>query len=287
MEYLGYWLATVIASFIGEIANDLRIFKDAASAGYKINLNQTPEGKNQIFSNNTTRTTNFTFFKMLLPLINIIEVYRSILTYNNNKEMVIEQLYAQDTLEVMDSYEQSEWLKKPTALNALIVPIKYKRKLEQASTIKTIGGEKNWEMTFEVGDEFLNKANKDDITIFKARGAAYGMSEEERKKEILKILGKLFFARDFKSFTILLFILEGTGKTFVIDISEKSDKEEQSKEDNSTRSKIAVLKKQREELLNEFFTDEEKELNEQQVRGRQKTLNLRKIGNHYGTRKKR
>ena len=284
MEYLGYWLATVIASFIGEIANDLRVFKDAASAGYKINLNQTTEGKNQIFSS----YTNFMFFKMLLPLINIIEVYKNIIVYNNNKEMLIEQLYAQDKLEVMSTNERAEWLKKPTALNAIIVPIRYKRRLEQATTIKMVSDEKSWEMTFELGDELLNKANKDDITIFEARGAAYGMSDDERRKEILNILASLSFSGDSKNFMMLLLILKGGSNTFVVNLGKEEQQEEDNERDNSTRGKIDELKTIQDELMNESSLEEqEKESDEQQISGWQKTLNSKKIGSHYGTRKKR
>lgn len=43
MEFLALWLGTCVASFGMEITNELRMFKDAADAGYKIDVKRLSE----------------------------------------------------------------------------------------------------------------------------------------------------------------------------------------------------------------------------------------------------
>lgn len=47
MEFLIIWIGTIIISFGMEIATDLRLFKDVADAGYKINLEKLSELQKQ------------------------------------------------------------------------------------------------------------------------------------------------------------------------------------------------------------------------------------------------
>ncbi len=48
MEFLVLWLGTSIASFCIEVANELRMLKDVADEGYKVDSNRLSELSNQI-----------------------------------------------------------------------------------------------------------------------------------------------------------------------------------------------------------------------------------------------
>lgn len=64
---LTVWITTIIGSFGIEILNDLRMFKDVADAGYKINLRRILKLREQINPN----VKNITFLSTLTPIVNI------------------------------------------------------------------------------------------------------------------------------------------------------------------------------------------------------------------------
>ena len=48
MEIIILWIGTIIASFGMEMANELRMFKDAADSGYRIDINRMSELSKQV-----------------------------------------------------------------------------------------------------------------------------------------------------------------------------------------------------------------------------------------------
>lgn len=56
MEFLFLWLGTSIASFSMEIINELRLFKDVADAGYKIEVKRLSELGKQLNPNASNAT---------------------------------------------------------------------------------------------------------------------------------------------------------------------------------------------------------------------------------------
>lgn len=120
MELLGIWLGTFITSFGMDALNGLRIFKDAADAGYKIDIDRISEITESLDPN----ASKIKFLKLLLPIFNIMHVSQEILEYNNLRFMVLDMLYALNALEEMTDEEQTEYLKKPTVLNAIFVQFK-------------------------------------------------------------------------------------------------------------------------------------------------------------------
>lgn len=132
MEFLALWLGTSIASFGMEIANELRMFKDVADAGYKVDVKKLSELGKQL-NPNATKTT---LLSMLIPILNITQVFQRILQYNNARPTILDQLSVIDALEEMSEIEKTEYLKNPTGLNALIVPLKTEIRLSKATSIK-------------------------------------------------------------------------------------------------------------------------------------------------------
>jgi hypothetical protein len=94
--------------------------------------------------------------------------------------MILDQLSAIDDLEEMSDIEKTEYLKNPTGLNALIVPLKLEIRLSKATSIKINDGNEHSEIFYEMGDSF------DDITILKVSGSASRLTVEEQKKKVVE-----------------------------------------------------------------------------------------------------
>lgn len=176
MNFLVLWLGTSIAIFIMEIANELRMFKDVADFGYKIDVNRLSELGKQLNPN----ANKITLLSMLIPVLNVIQVFQRTIQYNNIRTMILDQLRVIDALEEMSEMEKSEYLKNPTRLNAFIVPLKSEIRLSTASSIKI----ENSEIYFKMGKSF------EDITILKVIGSANRLSIEEQKKKVTETLYK-------------------------------------------------------------------------------------------------
>lgn len=176
MEFLVLWLGTSIASFGMEIANELRMFKDAADAGYKVDVKRLSELGKQLNPN----ATKATFLSMLIPIFNVMQVFQRTIQYNNVRPMILDQLRVIDVLEEMSEIEKTEYLKNPTGLNALIVPLKTEIRLSKATSIKINDGSDHGEIYYEMGESL------DDITILKVSGSASRLTIEEQKKKVVE-----------------------------------------------------------------------------------------------------
>ncbi len=176
MEFLVLWLGTSIASFGMKIANELRMFKDAADAGYKVDVERLSKLGKQLNPN----ATKATLLSMLIPVFNVMQVFQRTIQYNNVRPMILDQLSAIDDLEEMSDIEKTEYLKNPTGLNALIVPLKLEIRLSKATSIKINDGNEHSEIFYEMGDSF------DDITILKVSGSASRLTVEEQKKKVVE-----------------------------------------------------------------------------------------------------
>lgn len=115
-EFLIFWIASIITSFSMEISNELRMFKDAADAGYKIDIKRLSELGEQLNPN----TSKNTLLSMLVPISNIMQIYQRTIQYNNARSMILTQLGVMDVLEEMTEKEKEEYQQKPTDLNAIL-----------------------------------------------------------------------------------------------------------------------------------------------------------------------
>ena len=120
MEFLIIWLSTVAVSFGMEIANELRMFKDVADAGYRVDVNRLSELGKQLNPN----SVNITLLSLLMPVVNIMYVFQRAIQYNNVRPMILDQLNVIDVLKEMTELEKIEYLEKPTGLNAAFVTFK-------------------------------------------------------------------------------------------------------------------------------------------------------------------
>lgn len=182
MNYLTFWIATIIGSFGAEIVNELRMFKDIADVGYKVDLKKMSEFLDRLMPD----TNKSYLLSFLIPLYNIMDVCKNIITYNNIRPMLLDQLNAMGVLEEMSVYEKNEYAKNPTALNAFIIPLKTEKKL--ANAIKVTTTDDNVKNIY-----YIDYNKKKGFTLLKVDGPDSMLpfeEQEKRAKEKMYNLGK-------------------------------------------------------------------------------------------------
>ena len=181
MELLLLWLSTSITSICMEIVNELRMFKDVADAGYKIDIKRLSDLSKQLNPN----APKATLLSTLIPIFNIIQVFQRTIQYNNLRPTILDQLNAIDVLEEMLEIEKEEYSINPTGLNALIIPIKTEIRILNAAKL-TINDENE-------KSEFIYESNGSlkDITILKVSGDAAKLTVEEQKEKIANCFRKM------------------------------------------------------------------------------------------------
>lgn len=178
MKIVVLWISTVAASFCIELTNELRMFKDVADAGYKINIDRLSDLSKKL----NPDASKITLLSMLIPIFNIIQVFERITKYNNIRPMLLDQLSVIDALEEMSEIEKQEYLKKPTGLNAILVPFKLEARIAKSDSVKIENDNEKSEIFYEIGDSL------DDITILKVAGDAYRLTEAEQKKKVIEAI---------------------------------------------------------------------------------------------------
>lgn len=181
MEFLVLWLGTTAASFAMELANEFKIFKDAADAGYKIDIKRLSEFQKQL----SPDATKITFLSMLIPLYNVMSVFQRVIQYENARPMILDQLSVTGVLEEMSDYEKKEYSKRPTGLNALIVPLKAESKLSKATKV-TINGVFGESVVYCEIDKTSH-----DINILSVSGPVSRLTVEEQKEKVIETMIKI------------------------------------------------------------------------------------------------
>lgn len=175
MEFLLLCLATSVLSLGMEMANELRVFKDAADNGYKINWEKLTELGQQV-------NLKELIVSLLVPFFNMFKVLQNTVDFNNQRAMMLTQFKVMGLLEEMNEIEKNEYLKKPTALNALLVPIKIYRRAMKAEFVQ-----------YEDGEIYYERSNNfDEITILRVTGTATNLSADEQKKIVLNLWQETF-----------------------------------------------------------------------------------------------
>jgi len=175
MELLVLWLGTSITSFFMEMANELRMFKDAADAGYKIDIRRLSDLSKQLNPN----ASKATLLSILIPIFNIMQVFQRTVQYNNVRPMILDQLNVMDALKEMSEMEKQEYQKKPTGLNALLIQLRAEIRISRAASIKIETDTEKSEIFYEMDDSF------DNIVILKVTGDASRLTVDEQKKKVI------------------------------------------------------------------------------------------------------
>ena len=114
MEFLVFWLGTVVFSVSMRVAQSLSLNKDLADAGFKFNKELEYQYTDDI-------QYDFSSLKMLIPLYNIFNELNGMMWYANHRFTIVDQLRMQDKVVEMTTFEKEKYQKNPNYLNAFLV----------------------------------------------------------------------------------------------------------------------------------------------------------------------
>ena len=225
IEVLSVWVGSIILSFAMNISNVLKIVKDLADSGYKINNNKLSRLNKEM----EPEYVKYRSMMLFLPIVNVMTVALDRIKYIKSSDLYFNKLDVLGSIEEMSDYEKIAYAENPTGLNAILLQIKMETKLQNALKVK-------------LADKSVIYFDKEDdeIVIYKAEGPFSQLSGIEQKQRITEIYNK--FAEE-----IYLNYEEIEGLMNSL-INEKKHIKEK-KLNNGIEVKITNLKQLKEDLL--------------------------------------
>lgn len=242
MKIVVLWISTVAASFCIELTNELRMFKDVADAGYKINIDRLSDLSKKL----NPDASKITLLSMLIPIFNIIQVFERITKYNNTRPMLLDQLSIIDALEEMSEIEKQEYQKRPTGLNAILVPFKLEARIAKSDSVKIENDNKKSEIFYEIGDSL------DDITILKVAGDASRLTEDEQKKKVIEVI-KSSLSEETEEYDDVENSTNTIKYSDDLDLKDNSDNKEEKNVTSKRESSLSRQKQALEDLKNKLI----------------------------------
>ena len=242
MKIVVLWISTVAASFCIELTNELRMFKDVADAGYKINIDRLSDLSKKL----NPDASKITLLSMLIPIFNIIQVFERITKYNNIRPMLFDQLSIIDALEEMSEIEKQEYQKRPTGLNAILVPFKLEARIAKSDSVKIENDNKKSEIFYEIGDSL------DDITILKVAGDASRLTEDEQKKKVIEVI-KSSLSEETEEYDDVENSTNTIKYSDDLDLKDNSDNKEEKNVTSKRESSLSRQKQALEDLKNKLI----------------------------------
>lgn len=178
MEIISFWLFTLTLSEGLRIQTELRILKDLADNGFKINN----VGNNIYFDSKTTKEKEYLILRRILPGINIMDALEKMVEYRNTRNILVDSFLIKGSLSLMTDVEQKIYEENPTPFTAFKINLKNDMKLNNAKTVILDDGTEVW---FDFGRE---KNNKDEIVIYKSIGPSSNESMKVQKSLVLNTL---------------------------------------------------------------------------------------------------
>ncbi len=242
MKIVVLWISTVAASFCIELTNELRMFKDVADAGYKINIDRLSDLSKKL----NPDASKITLLSMLIPIFNIIQVFERITKYNNIRPMLLDQLSIIDALEEMSEIEKQEYQKRPTGLNAILVPFKLEARIAKSDSVKIENDNEKSEIFYEIGDSL------DDITILKVAGDASRLTEDEQKKKVIEVI-KSSLSEETEEYDDVENATNTIKYSDDLDLKDNSDNKEEKNVTSKRESSLSRQKQALEDLKNKLI----------------------------------
>lgn len=242
MKIVVLWISTVAASFCIELTNELRMFKDVADAGYKINIDRLSDLSKKL----NPDASKITLLSMLIPIFNIIQVFERITKYNNIRPMLLDQLSIIDALEKMSEIEKQEYQKRPTGLNAILVPFKLEARIAKSDSVKIENDNEKSEIFYEIGDSL------DDITILKVAGDASRLTEDEQKKKVIEAI-KSSLSEEMEEYDDVENSTNTIKYSDDLDLKDNSDNKEEKNVTSKRESSLSRQKQALEDLKNKLI----------------------------------
>lgn len=122
-------LTSIGISYFFDLKNGLRLYKDLADLGYKVDNKRLKDITNVLNPNGGIIDN----LKLCTPFYNLYYVLQKVKLYNDQKGIVADQIRALGALEEMTDFEKKEYNKKPTGFRALFTPLICQSKLIGAS----------------------------------------------------------------------------------------------------------------------------------------------------------
>jgi uncharacterized protein YbcV (DUF1398 family) len=260
MELLIIWILTIIASVVMELSSELRIFKDVADNGYKIDVKKISELASQINPN----ASKVTLMSLLIPVVNIMGVFQRTMIYNNVRHMILDQLSVLDSLIPMTKEEEEEYKKNPSAFNAIYINARKQTQSSSESISYTENNEKNTIWFRRENDKFI---------VIKAEGPISKLSIIEQRGKLIEKMNIFTKKLDMNALVKELENQNGQ-KEIYIDLDEKEEtaNHDANNEQLSRQEKIESL----ENLKNDLIVDKANERKSQDTNNSQKLMTKRK-----------
>ena len=248
MNFYVWWLISIGASFVMDFQNGLRLFKDAADAGYKIDL------KRYSTVLNDENLGKINTLKLLIPGLNIFTVFQRAFNYNQARRFILDELSVMGLLKEMTNEEKKLYQTKPTAFNSFVISIK--SEIDSRPVTMTIYyGEGNQ-------DKMVFEFDKDrGIIIKEVTGPRAFLSIFEQKEFLKKDLTELFDRID-KFGGVDLFakkLVENRNVSLALQEENNQEKEisvDDKKQQLKEQKEQLIL--QKEEILSSINSNEEK-----------------------------
>lgn len=116
MEFLIFWLVTVIGSYVINCKIAFMMLKDLADAGFKINVDNMKKISDEFNENTSNNKLLF-----LIPIVNMFYSFKIVLDYNNSKWNILDRLRVLGILENMSIEEKKKYDENPTVINAILL----------------------------------------------------------------------------------------------------------------------------------------------------------------------
>lgn len=116
MHLFGLWLGSIAISYLGDMKNSVKIIKDIAGAGYKLDLDglRAFEGKFP----GINEDLKISYF---IPGYNLYKVYMRNYKYEMNKNMVLQELISLNLVEEMTDEEKEKYNNSPSFFTAILI----------------------------------------------------------------------------------------------------------------------------------------------------------------------
>jgi len=111
-NFIILWIVTVLSSLGIQVMNKLRIYKDVADKGYKINAKKLSEMANQVLS----VFYRISLSTLIVPIFNLYSVFKKMFAYDKNS--LLNFLKTNDALEEMSQEDKKQYSSNPTGFNA-------------------------------------------------------------------------------------------------------------------------------------------------------------------------
>ena len=137
------WITSIILSLIINFSNIFKMVKDIYNSGYKININAFKEINNHL-------GTRDRLIILLIPIINIMQVTKERIDYNNSNTTIINMLDLFGTIDKMTLLEEETYQINPTVFRALLLDLYIEKRLQTANKIEIRKDSEQGDIYYEI-----------------------------------------------------------------------------------------------------------------------------------------